>query len=471
MKPECLLLRANVQVGSTNGLTNTSFVDDQNLIHGEEFCYMVVACFADGAQSYASQEICAGLNLDLPVITHADVETTDQSTGEIRVEWVNPTELDAAQWPGPYSYQLYRSQIGTTPNNLIYTSSQGTDLTTFADTFFLDQGLNTEDEQYNYRIELYSGTDLVGSTFAASSTYLTLTPNDNIMTLDWSATVPWQNDTFRVFRADPGSPNTFNFVGETTEYTFTDTGLVNRQTYCYFVRGVGSFSDPDIPQTLINNSQIACASPTDLTPPCPPVLTVEGDCNTEENTITWTNPNNSCADDVLTYNLYYSETDSGGFTLLSTFSSPDDTSFTHSNFGSIAGCYYVTALDSLNPDLGQSNESIPSNTVCIDNCPEYVLPNVFSPNGDNLNDQFVPFPYKFVESIDLKIVNRWGNEVFATADPDINWDGRNQETGELVSDGVYYYVCIVNTIRLSGIEPITLTGFVQVFSDNSNTPN
>jgi len=107
----------------------------------------------------------------------------------------------------------------------------------------------------------------------------------------------------------------------------------------------------------------------------------------------------------------------------------------------------------------------------VDNCPEYTLPNVFTPNQDGQNDFFVPFPYKFVESIDLQVYNRWGQIVFTTLDPDIVWDGVHMESKEICSDGVYFYTCVVNTITLQGILPITLTGYVHLLKGNKSTVN
>ena len=72
----------------------------------------------------------------------------------------------------------------------------------------------------------------------------------------------------------------------------------------------------------------------------------------------------------------------------------------------------------------------------------------------------------------MQIFNRWGNLVFKTTDPQILWKGDNQQNGKQLADGVYYYVCIVNEIRLAGITPRDLKGFVHILSQsqNSKTP-
>jgi gliding motility-associated-like protein len=132
---------------------------------------------------------------------------------------------------------------------------------------------------------------------------------------------------------------------------------------------------------------------------------------------------------------------------------------------SIAGCYAVTALDSLNlwPDgeLHQ-NESAFSEIICIDNCPIYFLPNIFTPNGDGQNDMFVPFPYRYIDNIDLKIFNRYGTIVFESKDPAVLWDGTDYKSNEIATDGAYYYVITVNTIRLIGIVEEKFSGTIQI---------
>ena len=109
-------------------------------------------------------------------------------------------------------------------------------------------------------------------------------------------------------------------------------------------------------------------------------------------------------------------------------------------YRSIAGCFVVTALDSLLPGPDgtlRRNESLALDTVCVDNCPYYALPNVFSPNDDFVNDAFTAFPWKFVDSVDVRIYNRWGDLLFSSNDfgATAGWDPGAEEATE----GTYYY--------------------------------
>ena len=96
-----------------------------------------------------------------------------------------------------------------------------------------------------------------------------------------------------------------------------------------------------------------------------------------------------------------------------------------------------------------------------------VIPNVFTPNGDGRNDQLLPFPVRAIDSVEFTVFNRWGGVVFETTDPRIQWRGENIESGELVTDGTYFYVCRVFTRRLSGLETIDLSGYVTIFAGES----
>ena len=51
-------------------------------------------------------------------------------------------------------------------------------------------------------------------------------------------------------------------------------------------------------------------------------------------------------------------------------------------------------------------------------------PNAFTPDGDAINDVFLPIIRDDVSrDHDLRIFDRWGSEVFQSSDPTIGWDG------------------------------------------------
>lgn len=69
-------------------------------------------------------------------------------------------------------------------------------------------------------------------------------------------------------------------------------------------------------------------------------------------------------------------------------------------------------------------------------CPPPVVPNVFTPNGDGVNDDFLidQLPDEFT----FHIYNRWGEVVFLASEKSQVWNGKNR-LGLPVSDGVYFY--------------------------------
>ncbi len=68
----------------------------------------------------------------------------------------------------------------------------------------------------------------------------------------------------------------------------------------------------------------------------------------------------------------------------------------------------------------------------------FFAPNVFSPNGDAINDVF-KFSTKNMAKLNCKIFNRWGNLIYELTTVDAVWNGRTK-SGSECSPGVYYYV-------------------------------
>ena len=64
-------------------------------------------------------------------------------------------------------------------------------------------------------------------------------------------------------------------------------------------------------------------------------------------------------------------------------------------------------------------------------------PNVFTPNGDGMNDEF-RVAYKSILTFHCWVYNRWGRLVYEWTDPMKGWDGNIN--GKEASSGPYYYV-------------------------------
>ena len=77
-------------------------------------------------------------------------------------------------------------------------------------------------------------------------------------------------------------------------------------------------------------------------------------------------------------------------------------------------------------------------------------PNVFSPNGDGVNEWFELENMNLLAGcVSMSIFNRWGELMFESSDSNYSWDGRTF-SGEKVSEGHYFYVIKVKDITLKG---------------------
>ncbi|MEQ8364265.1 MAG: gliding motility-associated C-terminal domain-containing protein [Cyclobacteriaceae bacterium] len=68
-------------------------------------------------------------------------------------------------------------------------------------------------------------------------------------------------------------------------------------------------------------------------------------------------------------------------------------------------------------------------TIDVDN--NLMVPNIFTPNGDGVNEVF--FIRNKPDATEVMISNRWGKQVYSSKDYQNDWDGGD------VADGVYYY--------------------------------
>ncbi len=80
--------------------------------------------------------------------------------------------------------------------------------------------------------------------------------------------------------------------------------------------------------------------------------------------------------------------------------------------------------------------------------------NVFSPNGDFVND--LAFFNEKLDFLDVYIYNRWGN-LINCVNMTNGWDGKTTN-GYSVTEGVYYYVIVDNKFLKEAVK----TGFIQV---------
>ncbi|MCB8994864.1 MAG: gliding motility-associated C-terminal domain-containing protein [Bacteroidales bacterium] len=445
--------------GSTSAGTDSIFIDDGNgkgLLQGTEYCYRVVAVYPDGSESIPSDESCTILTPGSPSILNTSVTKSDAVNGEIFLSWAKPLKLDTIPANGPYEYIIYRADNLFGMNLSEVHRFTTSDLN---DTVYTDTNINTLRFPYTYSVELYNDAPgnrfLIGKPEIASTMYPEVSEMDNAIGLKFVRNVPWLNYENTVYRFNKNS-GVFDSIYVTDADTYTNSGLVNGNEYCYQIKSKATRSLNGITYFMENVSHVGCGTPMDTIPPCPPTLQVSSICDSTYNFLSWSISDSACADDVVRYNIYYTPQLNLPHTLID---STELTTYIHRPASSLAACYYVTAIDSF------GNESKPSTNMCVDECFNYEIPNVFTPNGDGVNDFLHPFPYQFVEKIDMKIFNRWGQLIFQTDDPDINWDGKISNSNKMASPGVYYYICDVFEKRLTGTEVRNIVGFIHLYTD------
>lgn len=412
----------------------TAFTDTnggKGLAAGAVYCYRLVALFPapKGGESYVSEEICIPPILaDAAVITNVTVDETSTENGKITVRWVAPFDADPVQFPPPYSYEVYRGEGFSGETNLQKVLSPDP-----SQLFVEDNGINTADRIFNYRVYTRDANgNLLDTSAVASSVRLEAQSQLNKIQLTWNAEVPWSNVvdglTHKIYRSDENTVSIPTNVGQMqllTEVDVVGNGLIfidgedeaapleAGRLYCYIVetQGVYGNENPVIRdlEPFHNFSEVICSQPGDETPPCKPpdpiahnppdcekYLVEPGHCNDNEfaNTIKWSRPDSECGNDIAYYHVYFSPTTNGEFRVLTDQDldpiQVKDTFFVHENLTSFAGCYKISAVDR------SGNESEQTEAICFDNCPYYELPNFFTPNGDanNCNNVFSAYSNK-----------------------------------------------------------------------------
>jgi gliding motility-associated-like protein len=87
---------------------------------------------------------------------------------------------------------------------------------------------------------------------------------------------------------------------------------------------------------------------------------------------------------------------------------------------------------------------------------DFLLPNVFTPNGDGVNDEFFITTSGLTE-YKMEIYDRWGVKIFESAEPNVHWDGHTT-SGAACADGTYYFVLLA----VSPTQDYSTTGFLTL---------
>ncbi len=130
----------------------------------------------------------------------------------------------------------------------------------------------------------------------------------------------------------------------------------------------------------------------------------------------------------------------------SSLTNQKNNNYNDKNFDTDEGAYYYYVKATEAPPDGIPNRPLAqskSNQVFLYQQPNVYPPNAFSANGDGLNDDLY-MANSFVKTYNLKIFNRWGQQVFETNNKKDRWKGDLNNTS--VQNDVYFYL-------------VTFTGF------------
>ena len=86
---------------------------------------------------------------------------------------------------------------------------------------------------------------------------------------------------------------------------------------------------------------------------------------------------------------------------------------------------------------------------------ESIIPNVFTPNGDGINDQLQIVGIDNTQDYSIKIYNRWGRKVYEGTNALAHWDGGNSKAGTYFYELIYTDIC--------SDEKKLVTGYVTLF--------
>ena len=475
---------------------STSSYTDNAIVKNTNYSYVVVVAFTNskGVDDFSpmSNAACYLIASASPIMTNVSVIKTSTTAGENLVRWTRPVKLDTLQYPGPYAYQLMRA-AGTGAFGAIGSPISASIRNAVNDTSYTDTGINTSAVTYRYRTDFYYTLNgvrtLLESPTPASNVRLSTQVAIASVKLAWAATVPWTNENkvHRVYRETQRGSGIFNRIADvpvTTAATFkyVDSGadtyaadgtfsisMKTDSSYCYYVETLGSYG-PGLPaMELINKSQIICGIPQTDIFPCPPSLQLysvdcaslnaKADCSFSSftNQLTWTpTVSGVCDPDIVSYKIYYAKDPSSAYTLLASSSTLN---FSHILQNSYRGCYYVTAVSAL------GKESTPSNKICVENCASFDLPNLFSPNGDGLNDSFKPMRCpRFVSFVSAKIVDRNGQLIYQYAGPldGFGWNGTDSNGVQMAASSYFYTCDVVFDLVDKSAQNKSLKGWVEL---------
>jgi gliding motility-associated-like protein len=273
-------------------------------------------------------------------------------------------------------------------------------------------GLDTRNNYYCFRITAVNPCDerrnLSSGTIC--SLILNVTAENQQNQLDWIT----NNGNIATYAVNKNGNLLTNITNPNT-ISLTDPDVVCQETYLYQLTATASAGG-----VSISEAQSVTALSTDISPPIvAPAISVSGAALA----LTW-------ADSVA--DLYYIQRAEAGGGFVKIDSVTTNTYTDNQVNPDVEYCYIITYQDAC------GNESEDSEPQCLE-VPSQVtiyFPTAFTPNGDGLNDVFMG-KSDLVNTVEIKIFNRWGELIFISNSLDEGWNGIFR--GQTAQEGTYVY--------------------------------
>ena len=110
----------------------------------------------------------------------------------------------------------------------------------------------------------------------------------------------------------------------------------------------------------------------------------------------------------------------------------------------------VTILLAVEDNFGCVDTTIKTINIEASVNTENVVPNIFTPDGDNWNDKLVVKGVDITKNYSIKIFNRWGRQMFETTDATEYWDGEGADDGTYFYELKYTAVCSIEEKVVTG---------------------
>jgi gliding motility-associated-like protein len=280
----------------------------------------------------------------------------------------------------------------------------------------------------NYTITV---KDVNGCEFVAPTTTLT-NPNapTNIVYTSTNAKCDGTGGTLTVSNTTGGTaPYTYSFNGSAFTNTLNYTSI-NASIYSLIVKDANGC---EFTESIIINANTPLSASFSAT-----VQSGGNDTLTEvtassgyNNSYVW---NYSSQNEVLNASFINISSTGIGVTYNWIFNNGQTTDTITNNLNNLL--QNIQGPNSLNVTLIVTNGDATCNDtakILIEIKSSLIIPNIFSPNGDGINDVFL-IKYKGYKELQLSVFNRWGNKYYETTKPEEGWNG------DKAAEGTYFYV-------------------------------